>query len=359
VYHSEEDQKAMNRYVSNKNKRYVGLLLIFLLIIGYPITNLKAASLSSCKRLDTVYPYLASDWQWLSVDKVAFNVTQGLPSGGIYVNHTQWYQYDLANDKLDKLTSTPLQTANISSATLAKLKDLVPGKNGMSQGIHSSKSGTKLVYPRKTQDRAVYWFIDLETGVEANLGLVAGSDVAANKPDVFWFPDEKQFIISSVNSYTDHILWVAENGQKIDIKRLADTPPLSDYGPGFADSAFRVVGLNPTGGYLLILPESQDPIIWLDDLANKKITPLKIELRYDPFAIWTSNTTFEAVTKQGVIEYDVQSQSVKVLATLEGINLDNTGSTTRLSPDGKFLVTAHSGVNGTNTGAGIEVCALR
>ncbi|MEP7289955.1 MAG: hypothetical protein ABI947_29770 [Chloroflexota bacterium] len=349
------DIQMIKRYALNQNKRLIGVLVVSFIIVGLPMISMESASPAKCKLLNTPYSYLASSWHWLNPDLVIFAINQNLPTDAIGRVPAQWYQYHLSSDKLEKLTKNPFQTANLPDNVMARLKDLSFGPEGITEGINASKSGNKLIYPRKIQDHTVYWFTDLETGIEANLGIetVPGG----NDLDVFWFPDETQFITPSLNTYVEHSIWVSENGQEITIKRLADIPPFSTYGPGFADSGFRVVGLNPSGNYLLILPETQDPIFWIDDLVNKKIIPLKFELRGDPYAIWIDNTTFELNTKLGVIQYDIQRQKMTVLATLDEINLDITGFI-RLSPDGKFLMGQIYQKNGSDRDAGIAVCTI-
>jgi hypothetical protein len=330
------------------NPRIKFLLLLFFLVLLSPATTGLSAQASLCKPLDTAYHFLATSWRWIAPDTVVFGVDQG---GALVdsVAANQWYQYQPAADKLQALETSPFGISDLPAEKLAKLSGLVPWENGLYERVYATPNGSKFVYLHKIDGPITYWFADLENGVQADLGIGPLDDLPT---DIFWFPGEQQFIIQNGSNGLIATLWATEASDKLTITRLDQGAPWSDSQAMGGD--FVIAGLSPDGRYLLTQPLTGN--LWAYDLEKKQQIPLDFTLWGDQHTVWTSTTAFRAITNLGVIEYDLLNQQRSVVGAPDDIQLNNTSSSTTLSPDGKFMLTPRIVNSGPDQR--LDVCSL-
>jgi hypothetical protein len=331
------------RFVS---RRLVSAMLLVIALLPHSsIITAQSTQRVTCKPFDTTFRHLGAGWHWLTPDQLVFLVSDGLSPRDLGDSPDQWYQYQPSSDKLEKLAASPFQTAQVPPDKLAKLKDLQPDRIGNYVGIQSSKSGDKFVYLRKMDTETVYWFIDTKTGAEANLGR------AKDRLEVFWLPDENQFIIQDGANTITATLWVSQDGQKITTKRLDSLPDINRY----RDSGLVVSGISPSGHYLLITPES--PELWLYDIDKQQITKLDLVVVGNRRAAWVGANTFRLLTTQGVIEYDIPNAQLRILAKSDELNLDFL-SEDSISPDRRYLLYHRWNQKGIDRGGELGTCVL-
>ncbi len=327
--------------------RYRWIVLFLALIL--PFVSTANAQAPKCKPINTAYHFLASSWRWTSPDSVVFSVNQGLLESGATPSPVAWYQYQPSADRLQQLDASPFDLSDIPAEKLVKLRDIQPWANGLYERVYVSPGGNKIIYLRKGPSAVTYWFLDLETNVEADLGAAPLGDLPT---DVFWLPGEQQFIFQNGSNSLTPVLWVTEADGKLTITHMADLPPWTTAQQSLID--FAVAGLSPDGHYLLIQPQPAG--LWIYDLQNKTLATHDLILWGDQHAIWEDASTFEAITALGVVEYNIQTHTQKVIAGPDDIELKNTGSSTTLSPDGKFMLTPRVVQPGPDQK--LEVCAL-
>lgn len=337
--------------ISNQPQLRVAVLLL-LVTLCTSMVSAQIDSASMCHAVPTEYSVLTSRWDWLDNDTVVFSVSPGNPPDGFIPNPIVWYRYHPSTDLLEQLEESPYQTPPIAADQVTDLTNLQAGEDGLYEEVQISPSGSRFVYPRADQDGASYWFVDTETGIQIDL------EIAVNNISLttFWSSDEHRFTVQG-NEWPNSVVpiqLVTIQGQNATVERLSDIPPLSEYGVGFRDSGFWVMGLSPDGRYVILQPETADYLIWLLDLNLNEVTTLNFRSRGEMRVIWISPNTFIALTDMGVIQYEIETQNTNILATPEEIGLDSLGYGS-LSPDGHFLLGYRSGENG-NVDSNLVVC---
>ncbi|MCA0455188.1 MAG: hypothetical protein LCI00_14530 [Chloroflexi bacterium] len=308
---------------------FAAFQFIFTLAIvrGQPDLN------SICKPIFTEYTHIESRWRWLDTDKVVFSVSQGLPADGFVPNEFSWYQYEPSFDLLTQLSESPYESPIIEDKDFSPLTDIQAGVNGLYENINVSQSGEKTIYPRITQKGASYWLIDSKTGMQFDLGIEAGPRIPIK---TLWSSDETRFILqSSVNSVFPIQLGLIE-GKTVKLQRLSDIPPILKLGEIYRYNGFVVIGFSPSGNHILIQPETVEYELWLIDINNEQITTLNFTSYEFIPAIWFQEDNFTVVTNLGLINYNLQTQKINVIATPEQIGIGQLSYGT-MSPDGRFL----------------------
>jgi hypothetical protein len=322
------------------------------IVLNAAHVNAQSALSDRCTALNTRYQNLASGWRWLSDDNLVFRVSNGEIPGGIFTLVLLWYRYQPSTGKLEQLDSSPYDVAPIPNDKVAQLKNLQPGEDGRYEGIATSKDGTKFIYARQNQDgqRPTFWLLDTTTNIEVDLGV---STVNGVQPDVFWFPDGKQFIVQNGSNVITPIRWVVQDGQNVLVQRLDELKPWSNFQPVFSD--LEVAGVSPAATYIVAQPMTDE--IWLYDLARQQLTKLPFSLRGHRSIVWRSETVFRGFSKMGIFEYDIPNARMTVVVTPDELDLKNIVGGAKLSPNGKFLTTPYFEQNGGPL-KGLKICTL-
>ncbi len=296
---------------------------------------------SRCQKLDTEFGLLYGRWRWLDADTVMFGVWDGFPDDLLTKPSYAWYQYHPTTGVLEKLNDNPYNQLNIASSKLSQLKNVQAGLKGLYENVNVSPKQNVIIYPRQDGNTLDTWLIDPHINIETALGIGGGY------VDVIWRDDEKQLLLTGLDNASNvlaPIQLVTLGGSKVSVQQLDKIKSLADILP--ASKAFNVHGISPDGRYILITPETTQYITWVLDLNQEKVNPLKFLLTGLTKVVWTSPSTFIAITFLGAIRYDILTGKQEVLAQPSEIgqyepNLPNDAFVVgggSLSYDGRYLM---------------------
>ncbi|MBX3061949.1 MAG: hypothetical protein KF726_03180 [Anaerolineae bacterium] len=316
---------------------------------------------NSCQMLPTQYPLLLSEFMWLDSDTVAFRVGNTLADDDLGAERL-WYSYTNTNHKL--LGSNTLPMVSSANSSLAAIKSNLDALGAESYWhLRMSPSNTKVIYPKRVGEITTYWLLDTNTNASYDLRLsMLGALSNSSLPDVYWYPDEKTFILQTLPNSVSPILLGNISNTDLQLKLLAENPPWAEMGLGIID--FIVAGLSLDGRYLAVKP---DPVtadgqyeakLWIYDSQLAQLQKIDIYPMGNGKIRWISNSTFVALTLPGVIEYDVSTKkSSAILKSTETDRLAAEGRT-QISPNGQYIIGMIMGNEGSPTGAGVLVCQL-
>ena len=357
--------------MTKKNKTYRVMVHFEIVMIFFLVSLHKgeiAGALQSgaaCQLLPTQYPVLQSSFFWLSDDTVVFQVGLGLPPNGISPNPEVWYAYEPSIEKLEQLTTMPdLIPIHYAQVAQRALTDYQPFDASL---VRFSPSGRKVLYTQgdRTKNNLMYWLKDVDSNKTYSLDIPTYSSWM---PTVDWFPNENQFIIQADASQVSPIYQVTlgQDGiRKTDLTALA---PFKELGLGaFQNSVYGywVAGLNPSGTTLILQPdgftinEIYEHNAWIFDLTKATLQKPDFVITGDFQVRWKDDSTFIALSNLGVIEYDIRTQSTRVLLTLEETHAQWFGNNdASLSPKADFVI-SRSGAKSDDFDMGaVRICAI-
>jgi hypothetical protein len=313
--------------------------LIFMLMF---IADTQANFPSRCHPLATKYHLVASNWQWIDTDTVVFSVGNGGRLGDLVPPDTVWYQYHPSLDQLEELDEDQYRAIlSRSDAVVRHIPNLQLEENDSYKKLAFSPTENVVIYPRFASERAesTYWLINIDTGLELNLEIPTFTETGQPVSlDVFWSGDERRFITQVEglpNSFAPSRL-VTLGDNQVDIQFLLEASPLTIYGTGFYESNFRIKGFSPDGNIVLIRPDVSEYVSWMVNLADQTIDEMNFSL-YGDRVVWRDDQTFITITNLGVIQYNLQTNEMKIIVSK--MEIDGAGES--LSPDGRFFMSRY------------------
>jgi hypothetical protein len=321
-------------------------LTVYLICLQFLLVHTSASAQiergARCKPLATEYSFLLTDWRWEDTNTVTFGVwNNALPNSFIKADYV-WYRYTLSTNKLETLNDNPFNQPGLTASVLAKVKSIQPGFSGLYENLSISPSKQILVYPYQQGEKYDTWVLNTRTNTEIPLGLDRGYT------KVLWSKNE-QYALLTVPIYPANVLDPIQLVTLTDalpkVQQLDQLQPLSEMLS--VSRNFTVHGISPDGRYVIVKPETMEYVTWIFDLQQQKISTTKFLILGGLEVVWETPTTFIALTNLGAIEYDVESQSLKQLASAEEMGVGTPdlpavalviGGNTSLSPDGHYMM---------------------
>ncbi len=326
--------------------QFLCVVLIVSAVIGFPRDVVSAQS-SICELLETPPQWVFNAWLWLDAETVVFGVS----------GHPGCYEFDEAI--LTELDAPPTASSrSMSGRALSRMTGLAESAPELlALLVEPAPSGDAFVSPRidASTDWYAYWYTDVETGVQVDLGFSIPTAFSAN---VVWAAQESHFALqSSINNTVDYptVYGFIEN-DNLEVIRLNDVPEFNQVMP--PNAGYIVMGLSAEGRYLVIDPQFPPYQMKIFDWQERTWTDLPFKPRgFRRAVVWTAPHEFVAITDAGVVRYNIDTAALEVIteASQLGTPLLNSGV---LSPTGHYLI----GISLTTETGGethhIAVCRL-